>query len=87
MTFWRNLFSCKNKLSYGEYRIMTELEKVTARQMATLAAIKEVDGKVEALFDKIKELTGNGVSEEASAILLAQQDEIDAELAKVTSDD
>ena len=63
------------------------LEDITARQEATLTAVKAVDTVVEALFDKIKELTGNGVSAEAAAILLAKQDEIDAAVAAVGTDD
>lgn len=66
---------------------MAILDDIVARQDATIAAIKEVDAVVEALFDQIKELTGNGITPDAAAKLLAKEDEIDAAVAKVATDD
>jgi len=66
---------------------MGKLEGIIARQNATLEAIKVVDDIVEGMFDDIKELTGNGITEEAAVKLLANEDKIDAAVAKIVSDD
>lgn len=66
---------------------MGNLEKVSARQELTLERIKAVDKVVESLFQLIKDLTGDGVTETAAAKLLAKQDELDAALEKVPTDD
>jgi len=66
---------------------MGKLEEVLARQELTLERVKAIDTVVEGLFQLIKDLTGDGVTEAAAALLLAKQDEIDAALAKVETDD
>lgn len=63
------------------------LADVLQRQELTLQKVKAVDAIVEALFQQIKDLTGDGVTEAAAALLLAKQDEIDAALGKVETDD
>lgn len=63
------------------------LAEVLQRQELTLNKVKAVDAIVEALFQQIKDLTGDGVTEAAAALLLAKQDEIDAALGKVETDD
>lgn len=73
--------------TYGETKIMGKLEDIVARQNATLEAVQAVDAIVEDLFDQIKALTGDGITAEAAAVLLAKEDEIDAAVAKIASDD
>lgn len=69
------------------WRIKMALAEVLQRQELTLNKVKAVDAIVEALFQQIKDLTGDGVTEAAAALLLAKQDEIDAALGKVETDD
>ena len=68
--------------------IIAKLEDITNRQDATLEAVKAVDAAVESLFDEIKKLQNQGeISDSVAAVLLAKQDEIDAAIAKVATDE
>lgn len=66
---------------------MGRLEDVLARQQLTLDKVQAIDLVVEGLFQLIKDLTGDGITEDAAAKLLAKEDEIDAALGKVETDD
>lgn len=71
----------------GERKIMGLLDDVKASQEATLAKVTAIsesvialDQSVEALFDQIKQLTGDGITKEAADALLANEAKIDAAL-------
>lgn len=67
--------------------IMSNQEKAAAQQEEILAAVKEADRQVEALFKFIRSQSKDSISGEAAAALLAKGEEIKTALAAITTED
>lgn len=74
-------------ISRGERKIMATLAEVTQKLDDLTANVKVIDATVEALFEQIKQLTGDGITPEAATALTEKIAEVQTALDAVTTDD
>lgn len=79
----RDILHVNNQLE----KIMGLLDDLLAKMDEVKAEVAAADSAVEALFDQVKQLTGDGITQEAADKLNAKLDEVRAAVAKVATDD